>query len=102
MVYMASHYNSVFTSKLRNGLQLLGKIRWSDSDAQNSCLLTLQRTKNKLIRFLNSSRISDSIPTKTIIANLDYLSVNQTNAQIKLTERWKCFNVYKTGLQLIF
>ena len=51
--------------------------------------MAIQKTQNKLTRFLNNSKISDKISTKTLLKNINGLSVNQLNAQIKLTELWK-------------
>ena len=70
---------SIFNSKLRYGLQLLGKIRCTDSEPQNSDLKALQLIQNKMTRFLNKKRISDKIPTKTLMANIGFLSANQTD-----------------------
>ena len=65
------------SSKLKYGLQLIGKIRWSVSDTQNGDLLSLQKVQNKLARFLNNKRISDKISIKSLMANIGFLSVNQ-------------------------
>ena len=83
---------STFISKLRYGLQLLGKVRSNQEDALNQDLATLQKVQNKLLRFLNGVKISDKINTSTLLANLNLLSVNQMNAQIKLLEFWKIAN----------
>ena len=80
---------SIFTSKIRYGLQLLGRIRWTDADPKCEDLMAIQKTQNKLTRFLNNSIITDKISTKTLLKNINGLSVNQLNAQIKLTELWK-------------
>ena len=45
-----------------------------------------------LTRFLNGTFIKDKISTKSILSNLDMLSINQMNAQIKITEGWKINN----------
>ena len=42
-----------------------------------------------MARLLNGKKIVDKICTKTLLANKKMLSVNQLNAQIKLTETWK-------------
>ena len=52
----------------------------------------LQKSQNKLLRFLNNSRISDKISTKFMLEKHNMLAVNQINAQIKLTEMWKALN----------
>ena len=60
----------------------------------------LQKSQNKLFRFLNNTRISDKINTKASAANLKLLSANQINAQVKLTEMWKAFNVTNYPIKL--
>ena len=45
--------------------------------------------QNKVLRLLNGAKISDKINTKVLLGNLNMLSVNQMNAQIKITEGWK-------------
>ena len=84
---------SLFISKIRYGLQLLGKVRWSVSDSSNQDIEAIQKCLNKLVRVLNNSRISDKISTKFMLSKFNLLSVNQMNAQIKLTEIWKSVNV---------
>ena len=53
----------------------------------------IQLNQNKMLRFLNKSKISDRISTKSILEKFDILSVNQINAQIKLNDMWKATNV---------
>ena len=60
----------------------------------------LQKSQNKLFRFLNNTRISDKINTKSIAANLKMLSANQINAQVKLTEMWKASNIMNYPVKL--
>ena len=55
--------------------------------------MEIQKVQNKLFRLLNNSNIKDKIPTKNIANDLNMLSVNQINAQVKLTETWKFLNV---------
>ena len=84
--------DSLFNSKIRYGLQLLGKVRLTDSDETQSWLKKTQLMQNKLTRFLNGTQIKDKISTKSILTKLNMLSVNQMNAQMKLTEAWKVNN----------
>ena len=53
----------------------------------------IQKNQNKLLRYLNNTRISDMISTKSILEKFNLLSVNQLNAQIKLCDIWKAVNV---------
>ena len=91
---------SIFMSKIMYGLQLLGKIRWVTSDPQTSQLKELQKTQNKLLRFLNKSKISDKVSTDSILKKLNMCSVNQLNAKTKLTEMWKSVNLPNHNLAI--
>ena len=88
--------DSLFNSKIRYGLQLLGKVKMSANESQNLMLQDIQLAQNKLIRFLNNKRISDKISTETLMLNVKMLSVNRMNAQIKLTEVCKALNQMDT------
>ena len=83
---------SIYMSKVRYGLQLMGKIRWTEEDTRQGIFKELQKTQNKLLRFLNKSKISDKIPQSVILEKLNMLSINQLNAKIKLTKMWKADN----------
>ena len=52
----------------------------------------LQVSQNKMLRLLYNSRISDRISTVSLRAKFNMMSVNQINAQIKLSEMWKAVN----------
>ena len=81
--------NSIFVSKIRYGLQLLGKVRLTNEDPTQVELKAIQKVQNKMVRLLNGKSLIDKISTKTLLANVNMLSVNQINAQIKITEVWK-------------
>ena len=91
---------SIYMSKVMYGLQLLGKVRWTDQDSRNGHLKELQKTQNKLLGFLNKSKISDKISTRQILENLNMCSINQLNAKIKLTEMWKATNSPRNHLNI--
>ena len=76
--------DSLYTSKIRYGLQLFGKVRQIESDPTEALLESLQITQNKFARFLHGSTLLDRINTKTIFKETNLLSINQLNAQIKL------------------
>ena len=71
---------------------MCGQIRWVDSDTTSKLMKDLQISQNKMLRLLNNSRISDKISTATLLTKFNMLSVNQINAQIKLSEMWKAVN----------
>ena len=74
--------DSLFMSKVRYGLQLLGRVRISDTDTVNKELEDIQLVQNRLVRILNDKRISDRIRTSVLLANVNMASINQTHAQI--------------------
>ena len=55
--------------------------------------LNIQLIQNKLARVLNNVKLSDHKTTKSLLTNIDMPSVNQLNAQIKITEIWKAVHV---------
>ena len=85
--------DSLYTSKVRYGLQLYGKVRLGVLDPTDTLLDNLQTTLNKFARFIHGSSLMDKISTKTIFKETDLLSINQLNAQIKLLEIWKSKNI---------
>ena len=85
--------DGLFTSKLRYGLQLMGKVRKSEDDPKNAELQAIQKIQNKLARMMNNCKITDRISSATLLQQLGMLSVNQLNAQIKLSEMWKAANL---------
>ena len=84
--------DSLFTSKLRYSLQLLGKVRTKAEDSTNGLLAKLQVTQNRMARFLNGTNLLDKVSNIDIFQNNHILFVNQLNCQIKLTEVWKAMN----------
>ena len=83
---------AIFISKIRYGLQLLGKVRVSPNDPLQGDLDSIQKIQNKLVRLLNNVSLSDRQSTKALLNKIEMLSVNQLNASIKLTELWKAVN----------
>ena len=91
--------DSLYTSKIRYGLQLYGKVRLSENDATESLLDSLQVSQNKFARFIHGSTLLDKINTRTIFNETKLLSVNQIMAQIKLAEVWKSLNLADYPIQ---
>ena len=85
--------DGIFTSKIRYGLQLIGKARTVRGDAVCADLWAIQLVQNKLLRLLNKSQVKDRISTVSMLEKFGILSVNQLNAQVKLLEMWKSQNI---------
>ena len=81
--------DSLYTSKIRYGIQLFGKVRLSESDPTDGLMECLQIAQNRFARFMHGSTLTDRINNQIIYQEVDILSVNQLNAQTKLLEVWK-------------
>ena len=85
--------DSIWTSKLRYGLQLYGPVRKSDKDSQSGEFEKLQKAQNNMLRTLENVKVKDKVSIQSMLVKNKMLSVNQTMAQIKLTEMWKSKHV---------
>ena len=54
-----------------------------------------------MVRMLNNVKLSDKQSTSSLLKKVNMLSVNQINAQIKLTEIWKAVNNVECPLNII-
>ena len=85
--------DSIFNSKIRYGLQLMGKVRIQEEDGGlQTDLKALQLMQNKMVRMVNHVKLSDKQTTSSLLKRINMISVNQINAQIKITEIWKAVN----------
>ena len=57
-------------------------------------------TNNKLARILNGVKLSDKLKSSVLVGNLNFLSVNQLNAQTKLLEKWKALYIAGNPLKV--
>ena len=85
---MLKMVDGIFTSKIRYGLQLLGRVRLNKLDPVCNNFKEIQLIQNKLLRSLNGSSFKDMISTESLLTKYGMLSVNQLNAQVKLLEMW--------------
>ena len=85
--------DGIFTSKIRYGLQLYGKVRVEMGDPICEDLKRIQIAQNGMLRLLNGSKISDQVSIESMLKKFKILPVNQLKAQIKLLEIWKALNV---------
>ena len=61
----------------------------AEEDKKTKDMKAVQIAQNKLLRQLDGSRIKDRRSIKDMLDKFDMLLINQTSAQIKLTEAWK-------------
>ena len=91
---------SLWTSRLRYGLQLYGKVRTSCESILTQDIDNLQLAQNNLLRTLQNVRIKDKVSIASMLERQKMMSVNQLHAQIKLTEMWKALNRPSYPLQI--
>ena len=89
-----------WTSKARYGLQLYGQVRLSEEDVLSGTMANLQQAQNNLLRTLENVRVKDKVSIKTMLSKHKMLSINQMNAQVKLTEMWKAVNYRNYPLKI--
>ena len=77
--------DSLWTSKLRYGLQLCSEVRLTEEHPKSLYMTMAQRSQNKMLRILDGALVSDRKSTKALLDNQKMLAVNQIAAQIKLT-----------------
>ena len=92
--------DGLFTSKLRYGLQLYGKVRSKELDPECEDFKAIQLVQSNLLRALNGSRVKDMVSISSLLTKFEMFSVNQLNAQIKLVEVWKAVNVTDYPLKI--
>ena len=64
-------------------------VRLTDEDKKMKNIKATQIAQNKMLRLLVGSRVKDKRSTGDMLEKFGMLSINQTMAQIKLTEAWK-------------
>ena len=92
--------DSLWTSKLRYGLQLCNEVRTEDEQPKCIEMGTIQKAQNRMLRVLTKSKIKDKVKISDMLKSTNMLSVNQTAAQIKMTEMWKVENLPKYPIKM--
>ena len=92
--------DGLFTSRLRYGIQLLGKVRISTEDPVGAEFRAIQLVQNNLLRTLNGTKIKDMVSISSMLDKFSMQSVNQLNAGVKLLEVWKAISVDDYPLSL--
>ena len=85
--------SSLWMSKARYCLHLCGSVRTKDTDPCNTNLHNLQIQQNKMMRVILNKKFKDQTSAAELTSETGFLSINQINAQIKLTEVWKSQNI---------
>ena len=93
--------NSLWMSKLRYGLQLCSRVRCEENEPKTNNMRIAQIAQNKMLRFLDGSRLKDRRRIKDMLDRVELPSVNQLAATVKLTEAWKTVNVDNYPISLL-
>ena len=78
----------------------MGKVRTSEVDPSCTDMDNIQKVQNKLARMITRTKLEDKVSTKSLLAQLNLMSVNQINAQIKIQEIWKALHIENYPLKL--
>jgi hypothetical protein len=81
--------DSLWTSKMRYGLQLCQEVRTNEEQAKSKNMAMLQIAQNRMLRTITGTWQRDRVRIKDLLERTDILSVNQTAAKIKLGEMRK-------------
>ena len=85
--------DSLYTSKLRYGLPLFGKIKWKETEVQEKWLTDLQLNQNKMLRFpkqLENLRQNQHKVHSTEVGTTFSLSIEYSNQIRRYVEGNSC------------
>ena len=83
-------------------MQLWAIVKTIEAQPESGLVGDVQKVQNRLLRIMEEKRISDRVPVKDMLERQKMLSVNQTAAQIKLTEVWKARHTEEYPLKFAF
>ena len=89
-------------SILRYALGLFCPIRIKPNDPTNSSINEIKVIYNDLLRLLCNSRRDNRKPTKEMLDQVGWLSLNQMSCEIRLIEVWKSLNIDNYCLKELF
>ena len=83
----------IFMSKLRYGLSVYWPIRFKNDDPHPSAVQGIKVVFNRLLRILCGTVMEDKVSVAKMLRRLDWLSINQVAAEVRLLEVWKALNL---------
>ena len=93
--------DGIFMSKLRYGLAVFWPVRLHQQDPNPSVVEPLKVVFNDMLRLLCGNRREDKVSIATMLQQLQWLSLNQLAAEVRLLEVWKALN-NKSSLSGLF
>ena len=85
--------DGIFMSQIRYALPLWYPTRISQDDPQSGSIQRVEKEFNKCLRLLNKCKLEDKVSINKMLENLEWLSINQLSAEIRLIEAWKGANL---------
>ena len=84
--------DGIFISLIRYALPLWYPTRISHDDPRSGSIQRIEIEFNKCLRLLNKCKLEDKVSIEKMLENLEWLSINQLSAEIRLIEAWKAAN----------
>ena len=94
--------DGIFCSILRFGLGIFCPVRLNDSDPNPSSIEGVKVIFHDVLRLLCSTKRSEHSSIESMLEKLNWLSVNQLAAEIRLMEVWKSLNLEDYCLKSLF
>ena len=85
--------DGIFMSKLRYGLALFWPVRIENSDPHPTAIHGIKVIFNRMLRILCGTVQENRMSVKKMLQKLDWLSINQMAAEVRLIETWKALNL---------
>ena len=79
-------------SKLRYGLALIWPIRFHQQDPHPTVIEPIKVVFNDMLRLLCGNRRDDRVSIASMLNQLQWLSLNQLAAEVRLKETWKALH----------
>ena len=80
-------------SKLQYGLALFWPVRIENSDPHPTAIHGIKVIFNRMLRILCGTVQENRMSVKKMLQKLDWLSINQMAAEVRLIETWKALNL---------
>ena len=94
--------DGIFCSILRFGLGIFCPVRLNDSDPNPSSIEGVKVIFHDVLRLVCSTKRSEHSSIESMLEKLNWLSVNQLAAEIRLMEVWKSLNLEDYCLKSLF
>ena len=91
--------DGIFMSQVRYGLPLYCPVKIEEGDPSPGCIDKIEVAFNDCLRLLTGNQRSDKSSIKSMLEELNWLSLNQLSAETRLVQAWKTAHVDDYCLQ---